>query len=151
MRGQVFMGGEQRLHAPDFFDQIGIQPDLIVLARYMRILPPEMVARYPNRIINVHHALLPAFIGANTYERALERGVRVMGATAHYVTEELDQGPIICQQAFSVDPTMTLDALKQYGANYEAAALRNAVAAHASHMLLPLGQHVVRFPCAGHL
>jgi formyltetrahydrofolate deformylase len=142
-----FVGGEQRLHAPDFFDSVGIAPDLIVLARYMRILPPDRVARFPHRIINVHHALLPAFIGANTYERALERGVRVMGATAHYVTDALDEGPIICQQAFAVDPAQSLAALKSHGAQFEAAALRNAVAAHVEHRLLPIGSHVVRFEC----
>jgi formyltetrahydrofolate deformylase len=140
-----FVGAEQRLHARDFFPSIGIAPDLIVLARYMRILPPEMVQRHPHRIINVHHALLPAFVGANTYERALERGVRIMGATAHYVTEELDAGPIICQQAFDIDPGMSLDALKAHGAVFEARALRNAVAAHIEHRLLVVGQHVLRF------
>ena len=142
-----FVGGEQRLHDADFFASIGMTPDLIVLARYMRILPPEMVARFPHRIINVHHALLPAFIGANTYERAIERGVRVMGATAHYVTDALDEGPIICQQAFPVDPAQTLESLKRHGAQYEAAALRNAVCAHVEHRLLPVGSHVVRFEC----
>jgi formyltetrahydrofolate deformylase len=144
-RVPFFVGGESRLYAPEFFDSIGIDPDLIVLARYMRILPPELVARYPHRIINVHHALLPSFIGARTYERALERGVRVMGATAHYVTDALDEGPIICQQAFNVDPAMPLNALQAHGAKFEALALRNAVAAHAEHRLLPVGQHVIRF------
>ena len=143
-----FVGGEQRLHAADFFASIGIAPDLIVLARYMRILPPDMVARFPHRIINVHHALLPAFIGANTYERALARGVRVMGATAHYVTDALDEGPIICQQAFPVDPAHALESLKQRGAQFEAVALRNAVCAHVEHRLLPIGSHVVRFECS---
>lgn len=140
-----FLGGEQRLHSPEFFTSIGIAPDLLVLARYMRILPPELVTRFPNRIINVHHALLPAFIGANTYERALARGVRVMGATAHYVTDALDEGPIICQQAFNVDPGLSLPALKAHGAQFEAIALRNAVAAHTEHRLLAVGPHIIRF------
>lgn len=143
-----FVGGEHRLHAADFFASIGIAPDLIVLARYMRILPPEMVARFPHRFINVHHALLPAFVGANTYERALARGVRVMGTTAHYVTDALDEEPIICQQAFPVDPAQTLASLKQHGAQFEALALRNAVRAHVEHRLLPVGSHVVRFECS---
>lgn len=141
-----FVGGEARLHAPEFFASVGLSPDLIVLARYMRVLPPEMVARHAGNIINVHHSLLPAFIGANTYERALERGVRVMGATAHYVTEQLDEGPIICQKAFDVDPAMSLEDLKKRGAQFEAAALREAVAAHVEHRLLKVGRHVVHFP-----
>lgn len=145
---RFFIGGEARLHAPDFFASIGLRPDLLVLARYMRILPPDLVARFPDRIINVHHALLPAFIGANTYERAMERGVRVMGATAHYVTDALDEGPIICQKAFEVDHGWTLDQIKAHGATHEAAALRNAVAAHARRCTLPVGRHVVRFDCS---
>lgn len=142
---RFFVGGEQRLHDPDFFASVGMAPDLIVLARYMRILPHELVSKFPHRIINVHHALLPAFIGANTYERAMERGVRIMGATAHYVTDCLDEGPIICQQTFDVNHTHNLDALKRHGAQFEALALRNAVSAHVEHRLLPVGSHVIRF------
>jgi len=74
-----------------------VEVDLLILARYMQILEPFFVRAYPHQIINIHHSFLPAFIGANPYERAFERGVKIIGATAHYITEELDEGPIIAQ------------------------------------------------------
>ena len=76
--------------------------DLVVLARYMRILPPEIVERYRNRVINIHHSFLPAFAGARPYHQAHERGVKIIGATAHYATADLDEGPIICQDVIPV-------------------------------------------------
>ena len=81
--------------------------DLISLARYMRILSPNFVWRYPNRIINIHPSLLPAFPGASAYAQAYERGTKIVGVTSHYVTENLDQGPIIFQDSFKVDPNDT--------------------------------------------
>src|SRR5690606_6796617 len=78
------------------------QVELVVLARYMQILSPRAIERYPNRIINIHHSFLPAFVGANPYRQAHERGVKLIGATAHYATEELDQGPIIDQETVRV-------------------------------------------------
>jgi formyltetrahydrofolate deformylase len=93
--------------------------DLVVLARYMQILSPELVARYPSRIINIHHSFLPAFAGAGPYERAKERGVKLIGATAHYVTEELDQGPIIEQDVIRVSHRDDVAALIRLGADIE--------------------------------
>ncbi|WP_394741206.1 formyltetrahydrofolate deformylase [Natronococcus roseus] len=104
--------------------------DLIVLARYMRILSPNVVFRYEDRIINVHPSLLPAFPGAEAYRQALEEGVRVAGVTAHYVTTDLDQGPIITQRAFDVPDDADLAELKRRGQPLEADALLEAVRLH---------------------
>ena len=104
--------------------------DLIVLARYMRILSPNFVWRYPNRIINIHPSLLPAFPGAFAYVQAYERGAKIVGCTAHYVTEDLDQGPIIFQDAFAIDEDETFDSLKRKGQRLEARTLLEAVKMH---------------------
>lgn len=104
--------------------------DLIVLARYMRILSPNFVWRYPNRIINIHPSLLPAFPGAFAYVQAYERGAKIVGCTAHYVTEDLDQGPIIFQDAFAIDEDETLESLKKKGQKLEASTLLEAVKMH---------------------
>jgi formyltetrahydrofolate deformylase len=101
--------------------------DLIVLARYMRILTPNFVWRYPNRIINIHPSLLPAFPGAYAYVQAYERGAKIVGCTAHFVTEDLDQGPIISQESFKVSKSDTLDTIKKKGQEMEAATLLEAV------------------------
>jgi len=104
--------------------------DLIVLARYMRILSPEVVFRYESRIINVHPSLLPAFPGAEAYLQALEEGVRIAGVTAHYVTTDLDQGPIITQRAFNVPPDAEVEDLRRIGQPLEAEALLEAIDLH---------------------
>ncbi len=104
--------------------------DLIVLARYMRILSPNFVWRYPNRIINIHPSLLPAFPGAFAYVQAYERGAKIVGCTSHYVTEDLDQGPIIFQDAFTIDENETLESLKKKGQKLEATTLLEAVKMH---------------------
>jgi formyltetrahydrofolate deformylase len=104
--------------------------DLIVLARYMRILSPNFVWRYPNRVINIHPSLLPAFPGAFAYVQAYERGAKIVGCTAHYVTEDLDQGPIIFQDAFAIDEDETLESLKKKGQKLEASTLLEAVKMH---------------------
>lgn len=104
--------------------------DLIVLARYMRILSPNFVWRYPNRIINIHPSLLPAFPGAFAYVQAFERGAKIVGCTAHYVTEDLDQGPIIFQDAFAIEESETLESLKRKGQRLEARTLLEAVKMH---------------------
>ena len=106
-------------------DQFDI--DLIVLARYMRILTPNFVWRYPNRIINIHPSLLPAFPGALAYVQAYERGAKIIGCTAHFVTEDLDQGPIIVQESFKVLPNDTLETIKYKGRSAESTALLEAV------------------------
>lgn len=109
--------------------------DLILLARYMRILSPNFVWRYPNRIINIHPSLLPAFPGAIAYEQAFERGTKIIGVTSHYVTESLDQGPIIFQDAFDVGSNDTLEAIKKKGQRLEAATLFKAAKMHLENKL----------------
>ena len=104
--------------------------DLIVLARYMRILSPEVVFRYESRIINVHPSLLPSFPGASAYMQAIEEGVRIAGVTAHYVTTDLDQGPIITQRAFNVPDDATEEELQEIGQPLEAEALLEAMRLH---------------------
>ena len=109
--------------------------DLISLARYMRILSPNFVWRYPNRIINIHPSLLPAFPGASAYAQAYERGAKIVGVTSHYVTENLDQGPIIFQDAFKVNPNDTLEKIKTKGQNLEADTLLKAAKMHLENKL----------------
>jgi formyltetrahydrofolate deformylase len=104
--------------------------DLIVLARYMRILSPNVVFRYEDRIINIHPSLLPSFPGARAYEQAVQEGVRIAGVTAHYVTTDLDQGPIITQRAFDVPDDAARTDLKERGQPLEADALLEAVKLH---------------------
>ena len=109
--------------------------DLISLARYMRILSPNFVWRYPNRIINIHPSLLPAFPGALAYAQAFERGTKIIGVTSHYVTENLDQGPIILQDSFKVDPNDTLEKIKAKGQKLEADTLLKAMKMHLENKL----------------
>ncbi|MFB5633216.1 MAG: formyltetrahydrofolate deformylase [Nitrosopumilus sp.] len=109
--------------------------DLISLARYMRILSPNFVWRYPNRIINIHPSLLPAFPGALAYAQAFERGTKIVGVTSHYVTENLDQGPIIFQDSFKVDPNDTLEKIKSKGQKLEADTLFKAMKMHLENKL----------------
>lgn len=109
--------------------------DLIVLARYMRILAPNFVWRYPNRIINIHPSLLPAFPGALAYAQAYERGTKIVGVTAHYVTENLDQGPIIFQDSFNVNPEDSLESIRKKGQKLEADTLLRAVKMHLTNKL----------------
>lgn len=104
--------------------------DLIALARYIRILGPDIVFRYESRIINVHPSLLPAFPGAKAYRQAIEKGVRIAGVTAHYVTPDLDQGPIITQRAFNVPDDASRENLQERGQPLEAQALVEAVRLH---------------------
>lgn len=106
-------------------------PAYIVLAKYMRILSPAFVARYPQRIVNIHHSFLPAFVGAKPYHRAFERGVKIIGATAHFVTNDLDEGPIIAQDVIPVDHRKTPRDMIQAGRNVE-----KIVLAHALKMVL---------------
>lgn len=103
------------------------QPDLIVLAKYMRVLNPKFVERYPNRVINIHHSFLPAFIGAKPYQQAYERGVKIIGATAHFINNELDQGPIIMQNVINVDHTYDAQAMMRAGRDVEKSVLTRAL------------------------
>ena len=93
--------------------------DYLVLAKYMRILSPSFIKAYPSRIINIHHSFLPAFVGANPYKQAYERGVKIIGATAHFVTDDLDEGPIIAQNIIPVDHTHSARAMARAGRDVE--------------------------------
>jgi len=104
-----------------------LQPDYLVLAKYMRVLTPEFVRRFPARMINIHHSFLPAFVGAKPYQQAFDRGVKVIGASAHFVTEKLDEGPLIVQQVIPVDHTHTAHDLSQAGRDVEQMVLARAL------------------------
>ena len=119
--------------------------DLVVLARYMQILSPEFVAQYPQRIVNVHHSFLPAFSGARPYHRAFERGVKLIGATSHYVTETLDEGPIIEQDVVRVSHRDQLADLIQRGRDLEKVVLSRAVRWHIEHRILVYTKKTVVF------
>lgn len=106
----------------------GHQPDYIVLAKYMRVLTPDFVAQYPHRIINIHHSFLPAFIGARPYHQAFERGVKIIGATAHFVTNDLDEGPIIGQDVIHVDHSFSAQDMAKAGRDVEKSVLSQALA-----------------------
>jgi len=134
---------EAEARAFALFDEADV--DLIVLARYMQILSPEFVARYPRKIINIHHSFLPAFIGADPYRQASERGVKVIGATAHYVTEDLDEGPIIEQGVARVTHRETVEDLKRTGQSIERDVLARAVRWHLEARVLVWGNQTVVF------
>jgi formyltetrahydrofolate deformylase len=119
--------------------------DLIVLARYMQILSDSFIRRYPKRIINIHHSFLPAFIGARPHHRSYERGVKLVGATSHYVTEVLDEGPIIEQDVTRVSHRDTLEGLIQKGRDLERVVLSRAVRWHLEHRILVYGNKTVVF------
>ena len=121
------------------------QVDFIVLARYMQILSGKLVERFPNRIINIHHSFLPAFIGAKPYHAAYERGVKIIGATAHYVTEELDAGPIIEQEVARVRHHNTISELVQIGQDVEKVVLSKAIKYHLERKVLVVKNKTVIF------
>lgn len=102
-------------------------PEYVVLAKYMRVLTPEFIRRYPERIINIHHSFLPAFIGANPYKQAYKRGVKIIGATAHFVNEQLDEGPIIAQNVIPVDHTYGDEDMATAGRDVEKNVLSHAL------------------------
>ncbi len=119
--------------------------DLVVMARYMQILTSDLIDPYAGRIINIHHAFLPAFQGANPYLRAYQRGVKMIGATAHYATEDLDQGPIIEQDVYRVNHELTPVGLKKVGKDVERIVLSRAVQAHLEHRIIISGNKTVVF------
>jgi formyltetrahydrofolate deformylase len=119
--------------------------DFVVLARYMQILTPDFVAQFPQRIINVHHSFLPAFSGAKPYHRAFERGVKLIGATSHYVTETLDDGPIIEQDVVRISHRDQLEDLVQKGRDLEKVVLSRAVRWHIEHRILVYAKKTVVF------
>ena len=119
--------------------------DLIVLARYMQILSDEFVAHYPDRIINIHHSFLPAFIGANPYRKACERGVKLIGATAHYVTADLDEGPIIEQEVTRVSHRYDAEEMREAGMSVERTALARAVKWHLEDRIIVQNNRTIVF------
>jgi formyltetrahydrofolate deformylase len=121
------------------------KPDFMVLARYMQILSNEFVSRYPQRIINIHHSFLPAFVGARPYHQAFERGVKLIGATSHYVTEVLDDGPIIEQDVVRVSHRDTVEDLIRKGRDLEKVVLSRAVRWHVENRVLLYGNKTVVF------
>jgi formyltetrahydrofolate deformylase len=119
---------ERETHEKMMIEAIdNFNPDLIVLAKYMRILNPLFVDHFKNKILNIHHSFLPAFIGANPYKQAWERGVKIIGATAHYVTSDLDEGPIVSQDIVRVDHTYSWQDMRDAGRNVEKVVLSNAL------------------------
>jgi formyltetrahydrofolate deformylase len=121
------------------------RPDFMVLARYMQILSDEFVSRYPQRIINIHHSFLPAFVGARPYHQAFERGVKLIGATSHYVTEQLDDGPIIEQDVVRVSHRDSVEDLIRKGRDLEKIVLSRAVRAHVENRVIVYGNKTVVF------
>ncbi len=119
--------------------------DAIVLARYMQVLSPAFVDAYPNRIINIHHSFLPAFVGSNPYKQAYERGVKIIGATSHYVTRDLDDGPIIEQDVIRISHKDTVDDLVRKGRDLERLILARALYYHAQHRILVHGKKTIVF------
>ena len=119
--------------------------DLLVLARYMQILSSEFVADYQGRIINIHHGFLPAFKGNHPYSKAWERGVKMIGATAHYVTADLDEGPIIEQDVVSVNHQHSVQEMVQAGRDIERRVLTSAVKAHLEHRIILDGRRTIIF------
>lgn len=119
--------------------------DLVVLARYMQILSPELCTELKGRVINIHHSFLPSFKGAKPYHQAYERGVKLIGATAHFVTDDLDEGPIIDQEVSRVDHSYSPDALASMGEDIEAQVLARAVGYFTERRLLPNGHKTVVF------
>ena len=119
--------------------------DLVVMARYMQILSDKFILQYPQRIINIHHAFLPAFQGGNPYERAWERGVKMIGATAHYATVDLDEGPIIEQDVERISHMNLPDDLKRIGKDIERRVLTRAVRAHLEHRVIVSGRRTIVF------
>ena len=142
---EVTKENKQQAEAAQFklFDDYKI--DLIVLARYMQILSPDFVSRYPQRIINIHHSFLPAFIGARPYHRAFDRGVKLIGATSHYVTEVLDEGPIIEQDIDRISHRDQVEDLIQKGRDLERSVLAKAVRWHIENRILLYANKTVIF------
>ena len=117
--------------------------DTVILARYMQILSDNFVNHYPNQIINIHHSFLPGFKGAKPYHQAYDRGVKVIGATAHYVTADLDEGPIIVQEVRPIDHEVTVEQMVHLGHDIEATALSHAVRLHCDERVQLNGQRTV--------
>ena len=121
------------------------QVDLVVLARYMQILSESFVERYANRVLNIHHSFLPAFVGSDPYRQAYDRGVKIIGATSHYVTKQLDDGPIIAQDVIKISHRDSVEDIKLKGKDLERVVLARAVRLHLENRILPYGSKTVIF------
>ncbi|MFQ5477367.1 MAG: ACT domain-containing protein [Candidatus Binatia bacterium] len=145
---RYFPSSDKAAHMDFVYKELdALRPDLVVLARYMQILPARVVRRFRNRMINIHPSLLPHFPGANAYKQAHEDGVRVCGCTAHFVTEELDQGPIVLQDVFHIDVGEdTLENIRARGQKLEAEVLTRAVKLFVSDQLVPADNKVLFRP-----
>jgi len=135
--------GEQEARLLTHLDEQSVE--LIVMARYMQILGGQVIERYPNRVINIHHSFLPAFVGASPYRQAHDRGVKLIGATAHYATSDLDEGPIIEQETARVSHRDDIARLTAKGRDLETIVLARAVRAHLEHRVLVYGNKTVVF------
>ncbi|MDF1760921.1 MAG: formyltetrahydrofolate deformylase [Coxiellaceae bacterium] len=135
---------QQHFDAVDkLFEQL--KPEVIVLARYMQIMPPQLCEKYVGRMINIHHSFLPSFVGAKPYSQAYEKGVKLIGATSHYVTADLDQGPIIEQAVTRVTHRQSLDDFVRMGRDVERLVLAKALMAHLEQRVIVHGQKTVVF------
>jgi formyltetrahydrofolate deformylase len=138
---------ETKLEAYDkimtLFEDVG--GDVMVLARYMQVLSPEMCDRHPKQIINIHHSFLPSFVGAKPYHQAYERGVKLIGATCHYVTSELDAGPIIDQDVIRIDHSDSVEDIVRYGKDIEKTVLARGLRYHIEDRVLVHGNKTVVF------
>jgi len=119
--------------------------DLVVLARYMQVIPSDVCDRWPGRLMNIHHSFLPSFVGANPYQRAFERGVKLIGATCHYVTADLDAGPIIDQEVIRVEHSHSVEDMLRHGRDCERAALSRGLRWHLADRVLLHGSRTVVF------
>ncbi|MFM8643912.1 MAG: formyltetrahydrofolate deformylase [Actinomycetota bacterium] len=134
---------EQEAHLSRLLDKQSL--DLVILARYMMVLPKHIVEPWFGRMINIHHSFLPSFVGANPYRQAHDRGVKVIGATAHYVSEVLDEGPIIAQDVVDVSHRDDVAALTRRGRDLETTVLAAAIRAHVEHRVLMFGNRTIVF------
>ena len=121
------------------------QVDLMVLARYMQVIPEKIIKLYENKIINIHHGFLPAFKGANPYRQAYDKGVKLIGATAHYITKNLDEGPIICQDVVKINHKDTVNNMIKLGREIERNVLYKAVQAHLNHKIIVSNHKTIIF------
>ncbi|HAY28705.1 MAG TPA: formyltetrahydrofolate deformylase, partial [Candidatus Accumulibacter sp.] len=122
-----------------------VRADTMVLARYMQILPADLCESYPGQIINIHHSFLPSFVGARPYHQAYQRGVKLIGATCHYVTRDLDQGPIIEQDVIRIDHSDSVEDMVRYGKDIEKAVLARGLRYHLEDRVLAHGNKTVIF------
>ena len=141
----VSVGKDNKAEAEARVQELLAGHDLVVLARYMQILSADFVARWPHQIINIHHSFLPAFVGANPYQQAYDKGVKLIGATAHYVTADLDQGPIIEQGVDRVSHRDGVETLRELGQDVERNVLARAVRWHVEDRVIVHGNKTIVF------